>query len=73
MTLRKFLGFMVNRRGTEANPAKIYAIEDIPSPRSVKDVQKITGRLVALSRFLSKMGDIALPFFKILSWDSGGR
>ncbi|GAA0139898.1 hypothetical protein LIER_01357 [Lithospermum erythrorhizon] len=47
-------------------------------PRSYKDVQKLIGRLTALSRFISKSGDRNLPFFKKLRqaskeefvWDS---
>ncbi|XP_064941125.1 uncharacterized protein LOC135594645 [Musa acuminata AAA Group] len=34
------------------------------SPRTVKDLQRLNGRLVALSRFLARSGDRCLPFFK---------
>ena len=34
----KFLGFMVNQRGIEANPQKIQALIDMQSPRKPKDV-----------------------------------
>ncbi|XP_074342175.1 uncharacterized protein LOC141679621 [Apium graveolens] len=50
----KFLGFMVNHRGIEANPAKIKALLDMKSPTSVKQVQSLTGRIAALNRFVSK-------------------
>jgi cystathionine beta-lyase family protein involved in aluminum resistance len=50
----KFLGFMVNERGIEANPDKIKAILDMPQPRSLNDVQKLVGKLIALSRFISR-------------------
>jgi hypothetical protein len=36
----------------------------------IKDVQKLTGSLAALSRFISRLADRALPFFKLL-WKSG--
>lgn len=62
----KFLGCMVNQRGIEANPDKIRAILEMTSPRSVKDVQRLTGHLAALSRFISKATDRNLPFFKVL-------
>ena len=45
----KFLGFIVNARGIEANPDKIKALIDMPSPRKHKDVQSLTGRMAALS------------------------
>ncbi|XP_019052649.1 PREDICTED: uncharacterized protein LOC109114435 [Nelumbo nucifera] len=62
----KFLGFMVIQRGIEANPEKIKAILDMPSPRTHKEVQRLTGRIAALSRFMSKSADRCLPFFKAL-------
>ncbi|XP_074377173.1 putative mitochondrial protein AtMg00860 [Apium graveolens] len=61
-----FLGLMVSKRGIEANPDKIKAILDMEPPHSVKDVQKLTGRVAALARFISKSGDKCLPFFKAL-------
>ena len=36
------------------------------SPRTVKEVQKLTGRIVALNRFVSRATDKCLPFFKTL-------
>ncbi|GAA0138638.1 hypothetical protein LIER_00344 [Lithospermum erythrorhizon] len=46
-------------------------------PNSYKEVQKLTGCLTALNRFISKSGEMNLPFFKNLrgmskekfSWD----
>ena len=38
----KFLGFMVSQQGIEANPEKVKAILDMTSPRSVKEVQRLT-------------------------------
>ncbi|XP_070051124.1 uncharacterized protein [Nicotiana tomentosiformis] len=51
----KFLGFLVSQRGIEVNLDKFKAIEDIPDQLSnVKEVQRLTGRLVALSRWSFK-------------------
>jgi hypothetical protein len=36
------------------------------APTRVKDVQKLTGSLAALSRFISRLAERALPFFKLL-------
>ena len=36
------------------------------SPKTVKEVQSLTGRVVALNRFVSKATDKCLPFFKTL-------
>ncbi|XP_064941351.1 uncharacterized protein LOC135594768 [Musa acuminata AAA Group] len=35
-------------------------------PRTIRDLQRLNGRLVALSRFLSRSGDRCLPFFQAL-------
>ena len=35
----KFLGFIVNHRGIEANPDKIKVVLDMPSPSGIKEVQ----------------------------------
>jgi ribonuclease HI len=59
----KFLGFLLTRRGIEANPEKCQAIISMRSPSCVKEVQQLTGRLAALSRFLSCAGDKAFSFF----------
>ena len=47
----KFLGFLIDQRGIEANPEKIQAVIDMKSPRTVKEVQRLTGCLAALGRF----------------------
>jgi hypothetical protein len=62
----KLLGFLVSYRGIEANPEKIRAIEAMRPPARVKDVQKLTGSLSTLSRFISRLAERALPFFKLL-------
>ena len=62
----KFLGFIVNQRGIEANPEKIKALVEMKTPKSIKDVQRLTGRVAALNRFVSRAMDRCLPFFKIL-------
>ncbi|XP_074352595.1 uncharacterized protein LOC141691735 [Apium graveolens] len=62
----KFLGFIVNHRGIEANPAKIKALLDMKSPTNVKQVQSLTGRIAALNRFVSKSSDRCKEFFKAI-------
>ena len=62
----KFLGFTVSRRGIEANPEKVRAILEMSSPKTIKEVQSLTGKVAALNRFISKATDKCLPFFKTL-------
>ena len=70
----KFLGFIVNNRGIEANPDKIKAMLDMPSPSSIKEVQHLTGRIATLSCFVSRASDKCQPFFQVLKkafqWDA---
>ena len=62
----KFLGFKVSQRGIEANPEKVRAILEMSSLKTLKEVQSLTGRVAALNRFVSKVIDKFLPFFKTL-------
>ena len=62
----KFLGFMVSQRGIEAILKKVQAIINMASPKSVKEVQKLTGMIAALNRFISRATDKCLPIFKTL-------
>nr|AAT85175.1 putative polyprotein [Oryza sativa Japonica Group] len=62
----KLLGFLVSARGIEANPEKIRAIERMRPPSKLRDVQCVTGCMAALSRFISRLGEKALPLFKLL-------
>ncbi|KAI0530537.1 hypothetical protein KFK09_000081 [Dendrobium nobile] len=63
VALEKFLDY---HRGIEANPEKIKALRDMLPPRNIKEVQRLNGRIAALSQFLARSGDKNLPFFKVL-------
>jgi hypothetical protein len=60
------LGYLVSQRGIEANLTKIQAILDMTPPQSTQDVQKLTGRLTALNKFISWIADWTLPFLQML-------
>ena len=66
----RFLGFMVTQGGIEANFAHLKAILESPAPASRKGVQQLTGRLVALRRFISRFTDHLKPFFVTLKGDN---
>jgi hypothetical protein len=57
---------MVRHRGIQANPAKVDGIHKMAKPSNRKDVMKLTGMMAALDRFISKLGEKGLPFFKLL-------
>ena len=56
----------MSARGIEANPEKIAAIDNMRHPRNIKDIQKFTGCLASLSRFISRLGEKALPLYHLL-------
>ena len=74
VSVGKFLGFIVNNRGIEANPDKIRVVLDMRLPSNTKEVQCLTKRIIALSRFVSRSSDKCQPFFQILKkafqWDA---
>ena len=62
----KFLGPLVTRCGIEANPKQITAISNLISPRTRKEVQKLTRMASTLNRFINKCSNKCRPFFKLL-------
>jgi hypothetical protein len=57
---------MVGHIGIEANPAKADAIRKMAKPSNKKEIMKLTGMMAALGRFIGKLGEKGLPFFKLL-------
>ena len=62
----KFLGSLVTRRGIEANLDQISAIQEIQSPTTAKQVQRLTRMAAVLNRFISQASDRCRPFFQLL-------
>jgi len=60
----------LTERGIVENPEKCAAIMAMRSPASVKEVQQLTGRLAALSRFMSARGEKGHPYFQCLKRNS---
>ncbi|GJY31572.1 reverse transcriptase domain-containing protein [Tanacetum coccineum] len=61
-----FLGYQVNTKGIKICPDKVDAVLSLQSPKCLKDVQKLNGKLASLNRFLAKSAEKSLPFFKTL-------
>ena len=62
----QLLGYLGSARGIEANPEKIQAHLKMPEPSKLWEVQQLSGRIAALSRFISKLGEKALPFYQLM-------
>jgi hypothetical protein len=60
------LGFIVSRRGTEANLEKISAITNMGPIHNLKGVQRVTRCLAALRWFISCLDERGLPLYKLL-------
>ena len=63
----KFLGYIVTHRGIEVNPNQIKAINNLKPPRNAKEVQKLTGMIAALNRFISKSADRCRLFYLLIN------
>ena len=74
VSTRKFLGFIVNIQGIEANPDKIKVVLDMLPPSNIKEIQRLTGRITARSCFVSKANEKCQPFVQVLKkafqWDA---
>ena len=62
----KLLGYIVFEHGIKANPRKIMAISNMGPIRNVKGMQRLTGCLAALSRFISRLGERGMPLYMLL-------
>nr|GFA98432.1 reverse transcriptase domain-containing protein [Tanacetum cinerariifolium] len=61
-----FLGYLIEPDGIKPCPEKTKAVIQLPSLRTIKEVQSLNGKLAGLNRFLSKSMDKSLPLFKTL-------
>ncbi|XP_052621664.1 uncharacterized protein LOC111883765 [Lactuca sativa] len=62
----QFLGYYVTRQGVQPSPTKVDEFIETPTPNSLRDAQGLNGKLTALSRFISKSADKAMPLFHTL-------
>ena len=62
----EFLGYLVTCRGIEANPKQINAFIEMVSPKTKREVQRLTERVAALNRFITRSTDKCLPFYDTL-------
>jgi hypothetical protein len=62
---------MVSSWGIDANLRKVEAIEQLQLPRTRKEIQKLAGMMVTLSRFISKLGECGMPFYRLLCKENG--
>ncbi|XP_060874020.1 uncharacterized protein K02A2.6-like [Metopolophium dirhodum] len=72
VTKVKFLGHVFNSERVKPDPDKIKVIVNIPSPKSVKDLQRFLGMINYLSSYIPKLADettlLRSLFKKNTSW-----
>nr|GEZ40065.1 reverse transcriptase domain-containing protein [Tanacetum cinerariifolium] len=61
-----FLGYVITPEGIKPCPDKTTTVLQLSSPRTVKEVQSLNGKLASLNRFLSKSTKKSLPLFQTL-------
>nr|GEV79297.1 reverse transcriptase domain-containing protein [Tanacetum cinerariifolium] len=61
-----FLGYVITPEGIMPCSDKTAAVLQLPSPRTVKEVQSLNGKLASLNRFLSKSAEKSMPLFQTL-------
>jgi hypothetical protein len=67
-----YLGFELYYRGIEASPDKVKAVQNVPIPRSVKDVRSFLGLAPFYQRFDYQFADTAKPLTQVTKdkiWD----
>ena len=72
-TFEKLLGFVVSKKGIEIDPDKVRAIQDLPSPRTQKEVRSFMRRLNYIARFISQMTTKCDPIFKMFRKHNSGE
>ena len=63
---KKLLGFVVSKREIEIDSDKVRTIQDLPPPRTQKEVRSFMGRLNYIARFISQMTAKCDLIFKML-------
>jgi hypothetical protein len=62
----KLLGYMISSWGIDVNQKKVEVIKQLQPPQTRKEIQKLVDMMVALSRFIFKLGECGMPFYKLL-------
>ena len=63
---------MVSQRGIEVSPDQVKAVMETPPPRSKNELQCLTGKLVALGRFIARFTNELRPFLAIRKAEVSG-
>ena len=73
VTKGKLLRYVVSKKGIDTDTAKIKAIQEMPVPRTEKEIRGFLGKLQYISRFVSQLTQTCEPIFKLLQKNSDGQ
>jgi len=62
----KFLEFMLTHRGIEVNPDKCQTIVEMRSPKNVKEIQRLVGKMTTMARFIPRLAEKTGPIICLL-------
>ena len=65
-----YLGEVVTAQGVKPDPAKVQAIEDMPTPKDQSDLQRILGLVTYMSRFIPNMSNRTSVLRSLLEKDA---
>ena len=68
-----FKSFIVSQRGKEVDPEKVRAVQEIPPPRTEKEIRGFLGRVQYISRFISQLTSTCEPIHKLLKKNYAGK
>ncbi|XP_021839912.2 uncharacterized protein [Spinacia oleracea] len=66
VTSGKLLGFVVSQDGIKVDSDKVKAIQELPPPKTEKEIRGFLGRIQYISRFISQLTTRCEPIFKLL-------
>lgn len=67
----KFLGFILSAQGIQMDASKVQAVQEWPTPTSVKEVQSFLGFANFYRRFIKGYSRIATPLTELTKKDKG--
>ena len=67
------VGFTVSKRGIQLDPSKIKEIQELPPPKTMKEVMSFLGRLNYINRFIAQSSVMCEPIFKLLKKDGSTK
>ena len=62
----KLFGFVMTSKGIHLDPEKVRAIQEMQSPRNLRELRGLQGQLAYIRRFISNLSGRCQPFTKLM-------